>query len=70
MSIYNYYLKGGYWETASNGKFWRKPGYIGFKSADNLHRVDLKIDTETMTIFIPGPFGMRKNKRADYKAKI
>ena len=35
-------LKGGYWETNSKGKFWRKPGYIGFRSADNLHRVDLK----------------------------
>ena len=63
-------LKGGYWETNEKGKFWRKPGYIGFRSADNLHRVDLKPDTETITIFIPGPFGMRKKKRADYKTKI
>ena len=31
-------LKGGYWETTSKGKFWRKPGYIGFRSADHLHR--------------------------------
>ena len=63
-------LKGGYWETTSNGKFWRKVGYIGFRSADHLHRVDLEPNTETITIFIPGPLGIRKNKRADYKTKI
>ena len=25
-----------------NGKYWRPPGYIGFRSANNLHRVDLR----------------------------
>jgi len=63
-------LKGGYWETTSKGKFWRRSGYIGFRSADYLHRVDLKPNTRTITMFIPGPFGMRKNKRADYKTNI
>ena len=63
-------LKGGYWETTEKGTFWRKPGYIGFRSADSLHRVDLKPNTDTMTLFIPGPFGMRKKKRANYKTKI
>ena len=63
-------LKGGYWETTNKGKFWRSPGYIGFRSADHLHRVDLKPNTNTMTLFIPGPFGFRKTKRADYKTKI
>ena len=63
-------LKGGYWETTKKGKFWRPPGYIGFRSADHLHRVDLKPNTNTMTLFIPGPFGFRKTKRADYKTKI
>jgi len=63
-------IKGGYWETSLKGKIWRKAGYIGFRSADHLHRVDLKPNTETMTIFIPGPFGMRKNKRANYNTKI
>ena len=57
-------LKGGYWETTSKGKFWRSPGYIGFRSAD------LEPNTDTMTIFIPGPFGLRKNKRADYKTNF
>ena len=63
-------LKGGYWETTKKGKFWRPPGYIGFRTADHLHRVDLKPNTNTMTLFIPGPFGFRKTKRADYKTKI
>ena len=63
-------LRGGYWETLVSGKYWRPPGYIGFRSADHLHRVDLKPNTSTMTLFIPGPFGLRKNKRASYKQKI
>ena len=40
--------------------------YVGFRSADNLHRVDLKTGTKPITIFIPGPFGMRKGPRAIY----
>jgi hypothetical protein len=35
-------LRGGYWETTKKGKFWRKPGYIGFRSANAHHRVRLK----------------------------
>ena len=63
-------IKGGYWETTSKGKFWRPSGHIGFRSADHFHRVDLKPNTNTMTIFIPGPFGLRKNKRANYKTNF
>ena len=59
-------IKGGYWETTKEGKFWRHLGYIGFRSANNLHRVDLEVDTKPMTIFIPGPFGLRKGPRSDY----
>ena len=59
-------IRGGYWETLKTGKYWRSPGYIGFRSADNLHRVDLKPGTKPMTIFIPGPFGTRKDPRAIY----
>jgi len=59
-------LRGGYWETQKNGKYWRAPGYIGFRSANSLHRVDLKSGTKPMTIFISGPFGLRKGPRSDY----
>jgi hypothetical protein len=59
-------LRDGYWETNKNGKYWRKPGYIGFRSANDLHRVDLKPDTKPITIFISGPFGLRRSPRSDY----
>ena len=38
-------LRGGYWETRHDGKYWRSPGYIGFRSANSFHRVlnDTKI---------------------------
>ena len=59
-------LRGGYWETLEDGKHWRPPGYIGFRSANNLHRVDLKPGTKPMTLYIPGPFGLRKSQRSKY----
>ena len=59
-------LKGGYWEHTEEGKFWRHPGYIGFRSANNLHRVDLKPGTKPLTLFISGPFGLRKGSRSEY----
>ena len=59
-------LRGGYWETLQDGKHWRAPGYIGFRSANNFHRVDLKPETKTLTLFIPGPFGLRKEPRSKY----
>ena len=66
-------IRGGYWETTRKGKFWRSAGYIGFRSAHNLHRVDLEPGIKPMTIFIPGPFGLRKGPRSvygiDFKAK-
>ena len=59
-------LRGGYWETSKNGKHWRPTSYVGFRSANNLHRVDLKPGTTPLTIFIPGPFGLRKGPRSEY----
>ena len=59
-------IRGGYWETTKKGKFWRKTGYIGFRSANHFHRVDLEPNTKPMTVFIPGPFGLRKGSRSEY----
>ncbi len=59
-------IRDGYWETTKTGKHWRAPGYIGLRSANNYHRVDLKPGTKPMTIFIPGPFGLRKGPRSEY----
>ena len=59
-------LRDGYWETIKSGKFWRHTGYIGFRSANNHHRIDLKPKTKPLTLFIPGPFGLRKGPRSEY----
>jgi hypothetical protein len=59
-------LRDGYWETLKDGKHWRPAGYIGFRSANTLHRVDLQPNTRPITLFIPGPFGMRKGPRSKY----
>ena len=60
-------LKGGYWETNSNlKKTWRGRFYIGFRNADNLHRVDLDSKVQPITLFIAGPYGLRKKGRSEY----
>ena len=59
-------LKGGYWETTSKGKFWRSPGYIGFRSANTLHRVDLEPGTRPLSLYFAGPYGLRKGPRSEY----
>ena len=64
--VINIIVKDGYWETTIRGRFWRKPGYIGFRSANDFHRVDLEMNTKPITIFIPGPFGLRKGSRSEY----
>ena len=59
-------LRDGYWETLKSGRHWRSPGYIGFRSANTHHRVDLKPGTKPLTLFISGPFGLRKGPRSEY----
>ena len=59
-------LRGGYFETLKSGKYWRPPGYIGFRSANTFHRVDLKPGTKPMTLFFSGPYGLRKGPRSEY----
>ena len=48
-------LKGGYWEHTPEGKFWRGPGSIRFAKSSQLHRVELCPNTDTWTLFFPGP---------------
>ena len=62
-------LRGGYWETTAAGRFWRGPGYIGFRPADAEHRVDLEPGTGAVTLFCPGPCGLRRNPRSGYGAQ-
>ena len=39
-------LKGGYWEHTPEGKFWRGPGNIRFRSAKDLHWLELAKDKD------------------------
>ena len=60
-------ISGGYWETDKNkNKIWRDRFYVGFRSADNLHRVDLEPGIKPVTIYIAGPYGLRKKGRSHY----
>ena len=59
-------LRGGYWETLKSGKYWRPPGYIGFRSANTLHRVDLEPGTRPLSLYFAGPYGLRKGPRSEY----
>ena len=60
-------ISGGYWETDKNkNKIWRDRFYVGFRSADNLHRVDLEPGIKPVTIHIAGPYGLRKKGRSNY----
>ena len=38
-------LRGGYWETRKNGKFWRNQVILVFDLQIDYHRVDLKEGT-------------------------
>ena len=48
-------LKGGYWETTSKGKFWRKPGYIGFKRYNSRHSLKIPEGKCAWTLLFVGP---------------
>ena len=39
-------LKGGYWEHTPEGKFWRGPGSIRFRKAEDLHWLELAKDKD------------------------
>ena len=48
-------LKGGYWETTPEGRFWRSPGHFRICQANSLHRIELDPSVECWTVFMPGP---------------
>tara|TARA_B100002019_G_scaffold292731_1_gene316870 strand:+ start:2215 stop:2649 length:435 start_codon:yes stop_codon:yes gene_type:complete len=39
-------IKGGYWEHTPQGKFWRGPGHLRFKKAEDLHWLELAKDKQ------------------------
>ena len=40
--------------------------YASANTYKTVHRVDLKSGTKPITIFLPGPFGLRKGPRSEY----
>lgn len=48
-------IKGGYWETTPEGRFWRGPGHFRMCKAESLHRIELEPGVTCWTIFMPGP---------------
>jgi len=39
-------LKGGYYENTPNGRFWRGPGHFRYRSASDLHYLELDKDAD------------------------
>tara|TARA_X000000950_G_scaffold167482_1_gene204538 strand:+ start:19926 stop:20363 length:438 start_codon:yes stop_codon:yes gene_type:complete len=39
-------LKGGYWENTPEGRFWRGPGSLRFRKAEDLHWLELAKDKD------------------------
>ena len=56
-------LRGGYWETLKTGRYWRSPGYIGFRSANDFHRVDLKPGNKAFNPFYSWPIWFKKRTK-------
>lgn len=48
-------VSGGYWEVTPEGSFWRAPGEIVFRKAEDRHRIELDPDfPEPVSLFITG----------------
>ena len=56
-------LKGGYWEHTPEGKFWRGPGSIRFRKAEDLHWLELAKDKDGNNIPCWSIFYMGKKKK-------
>ncbi len=48
-------LKGGYWETTKNGRFWRGMGYVGFRKASDTHSLTIPEGKTVWTLIFVGP---------------
>jgi hypothetical protein len=60
-------LKGGYWETTPEGRFWRGAGHFRISPADSYHRIELEPSVTCWTLFMPGPH--RKEWGFDVRGK-
>ena len=57
-------LKGGYWETTQKGTFWRKPGYVGFRTRSDRHSLKIPEGKPAWTLLFVGP---NKGSKQYYK---
>ena len=57
-------LGGGYWEHTPEGKFWRGPGHIRFRSAKDLHWLELAKDKNGNEIPCTSLFFMGKKAQS------
>ena len=48
-------LSGGYYETTKKGTFFRKPGYMGLRKADDRHSLKLIKGKPAWTLIFVGP---------------
>jgi len=56
-------LKGGYWEHTPQGKFWRGPGSLRFRKAEDLHWLELAKDKDGKNIPCWSLFYMGKKQK-------
>ena len=56
-------IKGGYWEHTPEGKFWRGPGSIRFRSAKDLHWLELAKDKDGNELPCTSIFFMGKKQK-------
>ena len=54
-------LKGGYWETTKNGRFWRGPGYIGLRNASDTHSLTIPNGKAAWTLIFVGQIRVLSN---------
>ena len=45
-SYATFIIKGGYYENTPNGRFWRGPGHFRYRSASDLHYLELDKDAD------------------------
>lgn len=50
-------LTGGYYEVTREGRFWRQPGDVTFRRAEDRHRIEIDIEraVHPVSLFITGP---------------
>lgn len=54
----NFIIRGGYWETNREGRFWRPTGFSAVRDSNYFHRLEIdpeKAGDETWTLFMMGP---------------